>query len=116
MFSIGNFRNESRVILAPMAGVTDRPYRDACRSYGAYWTVSEMTTSDPVLRNSRKSKERMVTEDEIGPRWVQIAGSDPAHMASAAVYCVDKGADIIDINNMKFIGKNNNFFEILINV
>jgi len=98
MFSIGKFGNESRVILAPMAGVTDRPYRDACRRYGAYWTVSEMTTSDPSLRNSRKSKERMITEDEDGPRWVQIAGSDPAQMASAATYCVDRGADIIDIN------------------
>ena len=98
MFSIGNFRNESRVILAPMAGVTDRPYRDACRSFGAYWTVSEMMSSDPALRNSRKSRERMISGDEIGPKWVQIAGSDPAQMASAAIYCVDKGADIIDIN------------------
>ena len=98
MFSIGNFRNESRVILAPMAGVTDRPYRDACRSFGAYWTVSEMMSSDPALRNSRKSRERMISGDEIGPKWVQIAGSDPAQMASAAIYCVDKGADIVDIN------------------
>ncbi|MEC8299639.1 MAG: tRNA dihydrouridine synthase DusB [Pseudomonadota bacterium] len=98
MFSIGKFRNESRVILAPMAGVTDRPYRDTCRSFGAYWTVSEMMSSDPTLRNSRKSRERMISEDEVGPKWVQIAGSDPAQMASAARYCVEKGADIVDIN------------------
>ena len=98
MFTIGEFGNGSQVILAPMAGVTDRPYREACRSYGTYWTVSEMMASDPSLRNSRKSKERMIAKDEAGPRWVQIAGADPAQMASAAKHCFDRGADIIDIN------------------
>ena len=98
MLSIGPHKNNSKVILAPMAGVTDRPYRDCCRRYGTYWAVSEMMTSNPKLWSSWKSKYRMPKTDEIGPRWVQIAGSEPTEMAAAAAACADMGAQIVDIN------------------
>ena len=85
-------------MLAPMAGVTDRPFRTLCRQMGAGLAVSEMLSANPALRGSRKSIERADHSGEPGPIAVQIAGGDPAQMADAARYNVDRGADIIDIN------------------
>jgi tRNA-dihydrouridine synthase B len=98
MLSIGPHRHDSQVIVAPMAGVTDRPFRDLCRSYGARWTVSEMVTSDSKLWHTDKSRRRLAHADESGISWVQLAGADPAMMADAARANVDLGAEIIDIN------------------
>ena len=86
------------VVLAPMAGVTDRPFRRLCRRLGAGLTVSEMVTSDPRLRASPKTLRRTDHTDEPAPRSVQIAGADPAQLADAARFNVEHGADIIDIN------------------
>ena len=97
-FCIGPYTFPNRLVLAPMAGVTDRPFRQLCRSLGAGMTVSEMITSRPDLRESRKTQLRMNHEGEPGPIIVQIAGGIPKMMASAAVYNVDRGAQIIDIN------------------
>ncbi len=98
MLTIGPFSHSSRVIVAPMAGITDRPFRDMCRSFGSHWLVSEMVTSDPRLWETRKSQRRLRFGDETGPRWVQIAGSEPGMMAEAARRNVALGAQIIDIN------------------
>ena len=95
---IGPFEHSSRVIVAPMAGVTDRPFRAMCRRYGAYWMVGEMVTSDRRLWDTRKSSLRMQYHDEPGPRWIQIAGADPTMMADAAAYNESHGAQLIDIN------------------
>ena len=97
-FSIGRYRFENRLVLAPMAGVTDRPFRQLCRSLGAGMTVSEMISSRPDLRDSRKTRLRMDHQGEPGPVIVQIAGGIPEMMAQAAAYNVDAGAQIIDIN------------------
>jgi len=88
----------NRLVLAPMAGVTDRPFRELCRELGAGMTVSEMITSRPDLRDSRKTRLRMDHSGEPGPIIVQIAGGVPRLMADAAVYNVANGAQIIDIN------------------
>jgi len=98
MLSIGNLANESQVVVAPMAGVTDRPFRDLCRRYGTFWAVSEMVTSDTRLWHTRKSRHRLAHADEAGVSWVQLAGAEPAMMAEAARMNVDLGAEIIDIN------------------
>lgn len=98
MLAIGPYRHSSRVIIAPMAGVTDRPFRNLCRHFGAYWTVSEMITSDTRLWHTDKSQNRMRFHDEPEPRWVQIAGAEPLMMAEAARLNVERGAQIIDIN------------------
>ncbi len=95
---IGPHEIKPALVLAPMAGVTDRPFRQLCRQLGAGLAVSEMTTADPRLWDSRKSRERMNHEGETGPIAVQIAGYDPAMLADAARYNVDQGAQIIDIN------------------
>ncbi|MCG6941542.1 MAG: tRNA dihydrouridine synthase DusB [Thiohalocapsa sp.] len=95
---IGNVEIENRLILAPMAGITDRPFRSLCRRLGAGLAVSEMLSANPALRGSRKSRERADHRGEPGPIAVQIAGSDPAWMAEAARASVDQGAEIIDIN------------------
>lgn len=97
-FKIGSFRFENPLVLAPMAGVTDRPFRQLCRSLGAGMTVSEMVSSKPELRNTRKSRLRLDHQGEPGPVIVQIAGADPDMMADAARFNVDQGAQIIDIN------------------
>ena len=97
-FTIGPHTFKNRLVLAPMAGVTDRPFRQLCRSLGAGMTVSEMITSRPDLRQSRKTQLRMNHEGEPGPVIVQIAGGIPSLMADAARYNVDHGAQIIDIN------------------
>ena len=81
-----------------MAGVSDRPYRDLCRRYGAGMATCEMVSADPALRHSRKSLRRIDHSGEVSPRTVQIAGADPDILADAARYNVERGADIIDIN------------------
>ncbi|QTP59657.1 tRNA dihydrouridine synthase DusB [Billgrantia antri] len=95
---IGRHRLPNRVILAPMAGVTDRPFRQLCRRLGAGLVVGEMVTSDPALWHTRKSRQRMDHRGEPGPRAVQIAGGDAAMLAKAARLNADQGAEIIDIN------------------
>ena len=95
---IGPYEFANRLVLAPMAGVTDRPFRQLCRDLGAGMTVSEMITSRPDLRDSRKTQLRMNHDGEPGPIIVQIAGGIPAMMADAAAYNVANGAQIIDIN------------------
>lgn len=84
--------------LAPMAGVTDRPFRVLCRSLGAGVATAEMLTSDTRLWSSRKSQRRMDHAGEPSPRIVQLAGADPAALAEAARINVDLGAEVIDIN------------------
>lgn len=95
---IGPYTLPNRVILAPMAGVTDRPFRQLCRRLGAGLVVAEMLTSDVRLWNSRKSQLRMLHEGDPEPRSVQIAGGDPEKLAEAARRNVELGAQIIDIN------------------
>ena len=95
---IGPHVIEPKVVLAPMAGVTDKPFRVLCKRLGAGLCVSEMTTSDPRLWNTPKSRHRMDHEGEPDPVSVQIAGTDPAVMAAAARHNVDNGAQLIDIN------------------
>jgi tRNA-dihydrouridine synthase B len=86
------------LFVAPMAGVTDRPFRQLCRRFGAGLAVSEMVSSKPELRSTRKSRLRTDHAGEVAPISVQIAGSDPATMADAARYNAGIGAQIIDIN------------------
>ncbi len=95
---IGDVRLDNRLILAPMAGITDRPFRSLCRRLGAGLAVSEMLVANPAFRGSRKSRERTDHDGEPGPIAMQIAGNDPAWMAEAARISVDLGADLIDIN------------------
>jgi tRNA-dihydrouridine synthase B len=95
---IGQYQLDNNIILAPMAGVTDRPFRELCRSLGAGLAVSEMLSSNPRVWNSKKSKLRMDYQDESGIRSVQIAGSEPIAMAVAAKLTVQQGAQIVDIN------------------
>src|SRR5262245_29226359 len=95
---IGPYVLSSPVVLAPMAGVTDRPFRILCRQLGAGLAASEMLTSDMRLWNTPKSRRRMDHEGEPEPRVVQLAGSDPAALAEAARQNVAMGAQIIDIN------------------
>ncbi|WP_038207837.1 tRNA dihydrouridine synthase DusB [Xenophilus azovorans] len=95
---IGPIALENRLFVAPMAGVTDRPFRKLCRSLGAGYAVSEMVTSRKDLWNSLKTSRRADHAGEPGPISVQIAGTDAAMMAEAAQYNIDRGAQIIDIN------------------
>jgi len=95
---IGQHQLKNNIILAPMAGVTDRPFRELCRSQGAGLAVSEMLSFNPRVWNSKKSKLRMDYHGESGIRSVQIAGSEPIAMAVAAQLCVAQGAQIVDIN------------------
>jgi tRNA-dihydrouridine synthase B len=85
-------------MLAPMAGVTDRPFRQLCRSLGAGMAVSEMVSSNALLRGSEKTRRRIDHSGEAAPVSVQIAGAEPVMMADAARFNVDHGAQIIDIN------------------
>ena len=98
LFTIGQYQIEHKTILAPMAGVTDLPFRQLCREMGAGLVVSEMVAADPSTRSTRKSRLRIQFGDEPAPRSVQIAGYDPQMMAEAAQFNVDQGAQIIDIN------------------
>jgi len=95
---IGPFHLDNNLILAPMAGVTDRPFRQLCRRLGAGMAVSEMVSSNKALWGSRKTIRRLDFEGEPGPVSVQIVGADPAAMAQAARVNADNGAQIIDIN------------------
>src|SRR3989441_2100134 len=95
---IGANQLRNALFVAPMAGIPDRPFRRLARSYGAAIAVSEMLSSRPELRESRKTRLRADHCGEPGPISVQIAGSDPALLAEAARYNVERGADIIDIN------------------
>ncbi|WP_082897232.1 tRNA dihydrouridine synthase DusB [Thalassotalea crassostreae] len=95
---IGSYKLDSNVILAPMAGITDKPFRQLCCRLGAGMAVSEMLSSNPKVWKSGKSMLRMEHGDEAGIRSVQIAGSDPDEMAFAAQINADNGAQIIDIN------------------
>lgn len=98
MFSVGLYQLHSNLLLAPMAGVTDYPFRRLCRHYGAGLTTSEMLSADVQLWNSKKSRMRLPQLREATPRSVQIAGSEPEQMALAACSSVQRGAQIIDIN------------------
>ncbi|HYN12060.1 MAG TPA: tRNA dihydrouridine synthase DusB [Burkholderiales bacterium] len=95
---IGAHPLRNGLFVAPMAGITDRPFRRLARRYGAAIAISEMVSARPELRESRKSRLRMDHTGETGPISVQIAGADPAMLADAARYNVDRGAEIIDIN------------------
>jgi tRNA-dihydrouridine synthase B len=95
---IGPYQLENNLVLAPMAGVTDRPFRQLCKQLGAGMAVSEMVSSNSLLRGSAKTLRRANHEGETFPRSVQIAGADPAMMAEAAKFNADQGAEIIDIN------------------
>jgi len=95
---IGNHQLRNQLIAAPMAGITDRPFRTLCYSMGAGMTVSEMLSSNPEVWASDKSRLRMVHSDEPGIRTVQIAGCDPEEMAQAARINAASGAQVIDIN------------------
>lgn len=95
---IGSYTLPNNVFAAPMAGVTDRPFRKLCKALGAGYAVSEMVTSRKDLWNSLKTSRRADHAGEVGPIAVQIAGTDAAMMAEAAVYNIERGAQIIDIN------------------
>src|SRR5258706_14025132 len=95
---IGPHVLSNNLIVAPMAGVTDRPFRQLCKAMGAGMAVSEMISSNAQLWNTAKSRRRADHEGEVDPISVQIAGADPAAMAEAARYNADRGAQIIDIN------------------
>ncbi|WP_371187192.1 tRNA dihydrouridine synthase DusB [Thalassotalea maritima] len=95
---IGPYQLDNNVILAPMAGITDKPFRQLCCRLGAGMAVGEMLSSNPQVWKSGKSQRRMQHSDEAGIRSVQIAGSEPEEMAFAAQFNADNGAQIIDIN------------------
>jgi len=95
---IGRYHLPNRVFVAPMAGVTDRPFRQLCRALGAGYAVSEMAASNPRLWDSVKTTRRINHEGETAPRAVQLAGGEPGMLALAARFNVERGAQIIDIN------------------
>ncbi|AWX15451.1 tRNA dihydrouridine synthase DusB [Mergibacter septicus] len=95
---IGQFEIKTPVFLAPMAGITDQPFRRICANYGAGLTFSEMMSTNPQVWHTEKSKFRLAHHQEIGINAVQIVGSDPIEMAMAAQVNVEYGAEIIDIN------------------
>ena len=95
---IGPYQLRNNVFVAPMAGVTDRPFRQLCKELGAGYAVSEMAASNPRVMASVKTARRINHEGEMEPKAVQIAGADPVMLAEAARFNVDRGAQIIDIN------------------
>lgn len=95
---IGPYQLKNNLFVAPMAGVTDRPFRQLCKRMGAGLAVSEMVASNSLLWGSEKTRRRANHEGEVEPVSVQIAGADPKMLADAARYNVDRGAQIIDIN------------------
>jgi len=95
---IGALTFNNNLVLAPMAGVTDLPFRQLCREWGAGMTVSEMVASNPRLQTSKKSRQRIQYGSEPQPICVQIVGNDPQQMAEAALYNVAMGAALVDIN------------------
>ncbi len=96
--NIGPWSLNNNVFVAPMAGVTDRPFRQLCKRLGAGYAVSEMAASNPQLWQTVKSSRRLNHDGESDPIAVQIAGADPQMMAQAAVFNIGKGARVIDIN------------------
>src|SRR5512140_1588374 len=95
---IGPHQLKNNLVVAPMAGVTDRPFRQLCKRMGAGMAVSEMVASNSLLWGSEKTRRRANHDGEADPIAVQIAGADPRMMAEAARYNVGEGAQIIDIN------------------
>ncbi|MGH8028646.1 MAG: tRNA dihydrouridine synthase DusB [Arenimonas sp.] len=95
---IGPYRFDNNLVLAPMAGVTDKPFRMLCKQQGAGLCVSEMTIADPRFWHTDKSRHRMDHDGEPAPVSVQIAGTEPEQLAAAARYNVEHGAQLIDIN------------------
>ena len=98
MIKIGPYQLKNNLFVAPMAGVTDRPFRQLCKKMGSGMAVSEMVVSNALLWNSEKTLRRTNHDGEVEPRSVQIAGAEPAMMAEAARLNVERGAHIIDIN------------------
>lgn len=98
MIQIGPYTLHGRAVLAPMAGVSDFPFRKICRRMGAAMVTAEMSASDPALRHTHKSLTRLTHPDDDEPRAIQIVGTDPHQMAMAAQYQVEHGAQIVDIN------------------
>lgn len=96
--NIGGLTIENRLMVAPMAGVTDNPFRRLCKSFGAGHAVSEMIIADTALYARKKSLYRANFDNEIAPISAQIAGAEPDKLAEAACYQIDNGAQIIDIN------------------
>ncbi len=95
---IGPYQLSNNLILAPMAGISDRPFRELCRQFGAGLAVSEMVASNPALRRHKRTLLKADHNGEAGIRSVQILGTDPQHMAEAAKLNAQRGAQIIDIN------------------
>ncbi len=95
---LGPYTLRNNVFVAPMAGVTDRPFRQLCKQLGAGYAVSEMAASNPRLWATEKSSRRTDHDGEMEPKAVQIAGADPQDLADCARFNVDRGAQIIDIN------------------
>jgi tRNA-dihydrouridine synthase B len=98
MLHIGAFELKNRFFAAPMAGVTDRPFRRLCRHLGAGYAVGEMASSDPRLQDSVKTRRRLNHDGEAAPVAVQLVGADPQSLARAAQFNVERGAQIIDLN------------------
>ena len=98
MLQIGSHRFDTRVVLAPMVGVTDQPFRSLCARLGTRLAIAEMISAERRLWNTRVSRLRRAGDDQRLPRWVQIVGNDAAAMADAARAQADLGAAIIDIN------------------
>ena len=98
LFRSGQYETANDLFVAPMAGVTDRPFRTLCRRFGAGHAIGEMTASNPRLWGTDKTMRRLDHHGEAAPRTVQIAGADPQLLAEAARYNIDRGAQIIDIN------------------
>lgn len=95
---ISHYTLPNNLFLAPMAGITDRPFRRLCRQMGAGYAVAEMAIADPSLWHTDKSQRRLTMDSEGEPKAAQILGSDPKLMADCARHCVDQGAQIVDIN------------------
>lgn len=95
---LGPYTLANKVFVAPMAGITDYPFRKICRQFGAGYAVSEMIAANPQLWKTQKSRTRLLSFDNETPRAVQILGADPQTMAECARYVIDLGAQIIDIN------------------
>ncbi len=98
LMQIGPYQLANQLILAPMAGISDRPFRELCTQFGAGLTVSEMVASNPALRQHKTTLLKTAHGPETGLRCVQILGTDPEHMAEAAKLNAQRGAQIIDIN------------------
>lgn len=95
---IGPYLLKNKLILAPMAGISDRPFRELCKQFGAGLAVSEMVASNPALRHHKRTLLKTNHNGESGLRSVQILGTNPEQMADAAIFNEQSGAQIIDIN------------------